>query len=67
MQYGVNCFGIKPAPKASDLSSMDAKKNRVIPKTKEEIILDAKVKFWQENSDKMLTINSFNNEKWKEL
>jgi hypothetical protein len=65
MEFGVNCFGIKPAQKESDKLKM-SNKSQNIPKSKDEIILDAKVKYWQENSDKLLTINSFNKDKWKE-
>ena len=66
MEFGVNCFGIKPAPKDNDILQMSTTKNQNIPKSTDEIILDAKVKFWKENSDKLITINSFNQDKWKE-
>ena len=65
MQFGVNCFGKKPEAKITDLVQMT--NNNTVPKTKEDEILDAKVKYWQENSDKMLTVNSFNKEKWNEF
>jgi hypothetical protein len=67
MQFGVNCFGKKPKGTVNDLAQMAAKNNPVIPKTQEEEVLDAKVKYWTENKDKMLKINSFNLEKWSEF
>ena len=54
IQFGVNCFGIKPPAKQNDIAMMESKNNQNIPKSKEDIILDAKVKFWKENSEKML-------------
>jgi hypothetical protein len=65
-QFGVNCFGIKPPAKSTDMAKLADKNNPIIPKTKEDEILDAKVKYWQANKDKLLTINSFNKDKWKE-
>jgi hypothetical protein len=65
MEFGVNCFGVKPDQKESDILKMSNQSHNV-PKSKDEIVLDAKVKFWQENSDKLLAINPFNKDKWKE-
>lgn len=67
IEFGVNCFGVKPQAKKNDITLMESKNNQNIPKSKEDIILDAKVKFWKENSDKLLTINSFNGSKWNEF
>jgi len=67
IRFGVNCYGKKPTANDSDLDRMNAKKNMVYPKTKEDILLDAKVKFWKDNSDKLLKINSFNENKWSEF
>lgn len=66
LQFGVNCYGKKPKGSVNDLAQMSAKNNPVIPKTREEEILDAKVKFFQENKDKMFNISSFNSERWNE-
>jgi hypothetical protein len=49
----------------SDIIQMETNKLINVLKSRDEVILDAKVKFWQENSDKMLTINSFNKDKWE--
>jgi hypothetical protein len=66
-KYGVNCYGKKPAASDADKNRMNANKNRVYPKTNEDALLDAKVQFWKNNSDKLLKINSFNNDKWSEF
>jgi hypothetical protein len=36
------------------------------PKTKDDLIAEAKVKYWKKHADKMLVLNSFNNSKWSE-
>lgn len=66
IKFGVNCFGKKPKPNSNDLASMMANQNKeeIQPKTAEQVQLDKKVKFWKENSDKLLKINSYNNYKW---
>jgi hypothetical protein len=66
IKFGVNCFGKKPKPNSNDLASMMANQNKeeIQPKTAEQVQLDKKVKFWKENSDKLLKVNSYNNYKW---
>jgi hypothetical protein len=66
VKFGVNCFGQKPEPTAEELAMMAAKQNQPVPKTKEDTLLDKKVQFWKEHSDKLLKMNSFNGEKWSE-
>lgn len=66
LKFGVNCFGKKPEPSEADLANMAAKKNRIVPKTPEEHQLDKKVEFWRENKEKILKLNSFNDNKWSE-
>jgi len=56
----------KPVASDDDLNRMNAKKNHVYPKTREDLLLDAKVQFWKDNADKLLKINSFNENKWSE-
>jgi hypothetical protein len=67
IEFGVNCFGVKPDAKKNDVTLMESKNNQNIPKSKEDIVLDAKVKFWKENSEKLLTVSSFNGNKWNEF
>jgi len=66
LKFGVNCFGKKPEPSDADLANMAAKQNRVVPKTPEQHELDKKVEFWRENKEKILQLNSFNDNKWSE-
>lgn len=67
LRFGVNCYGKKPAPTPSELAKMQVRKEKVVPKTKEDVILDMKVKFWKENADKLLNINAFNQDKWSQV
>lgn len=65
LKFGVNCYGVKPKPTASELDMMKAKLvNDVIPKTPEQKLMDDKINFWKSNADKMLVLNSFNKDKW---
>jgi len=66
VQFGVNCYGKKPAATEKDKQEMNANKEINVPKTPEEMELDKKVQFWKENADKLLNINSFNYNKWSE-
>ena len=64
VRLGVNCYGVRPQITDADQALMNAKKNRVVPKTAEEKELDMKVEFWKANKDKLLVLSSFNNDKW---
>ena len=64
VKFGVNCFGKKPKPKDSDLMELNQRQNMVLPKTEDELVLDNKIDYWKQNADKLLKINSFNNNKW---
>ncbi len=64
VRLGVNCYGVRPQITDADQALMNAKKNRVVPKTAEERELDMKVEFWKANKDKLLVLSSFNNDKW---
>jgi len=66
LRFGVNCYGKKPAPKQIEKDIMNAKKNQIVPRNQEDIVLDKKVQFWKENGDKILRISSFNLDKWSE-
>ena len=63
IKFGVNCFGLKPKAKNSDLESMEFKRSQPIPRTKAEKDLDDKVNYWKTNVDKIV-VNSFNKDKW---
>jgi hypothetical protein len=62
LRFGVNCFGKKPKPTNAELNAISAGVN--IPKTQEDIMLEKKVEFWKANREKLLKINSYNNNKW---
>ena len=66
VKFGVNCFGIKPKPTDADMFRMRIQQNTIQPKTINDIMLDRKVAFWKEHSNKLLNINSFNINKWNE-
>ena len=65
IRFGVNCYGKKPDAKQSDINKMN--QPITIPKTQQEIAMEQKMKFWKDNSDKLLQINSFNNSTWSEF
>lgn len=67
IRFGVNCYGKKPGASDADITRMNAKKNTVYPKSREDILLDQKTQFWKDNADKLLKINGFNNDKWSEF
>ena len=64
IRFGANCFGQKPKPSTSDLASMSSGIGIVIPKKPEDTLLEKKIEFWKNNRDKLLKINSYNNNKW---
>ena len=66
LKLGVNCYGIKPEPNENDKTKMNSIKEFVPPKTKEDMILDAKVEFWKKNKDKYAVLSPFNSNKWSD-
>jgi len=66
MKFGVNCYGKKPKATADELAKMAANNSKSYPKTLQDQVLDAKVKFWKDNASKMLNLNSYNKDKWSE-
>jgi hypothetical protein len=66
IKFGVNCYGKKPIPTTEDLDRMNAQKDSIQPKSEKDVALDNKVKFWRENADKLLQINSYNKKQWSE-
>jgi hypothetical protein len=64
IRFGVNCFGVKPAMTDAEKKLMDARKDTLYPKSPQDVLLDKKVKFFQENKDKLLVINGYNTDKW---
>lgn len=66
VRFGVNCYGKKPKATDAELNRMNANKNIVHPKSKKDLLLEKKVQFWKDNSDKLLSVNSFNRDKWSQ-
>ena len=64
LHFGVNCYGVKPAPTDANIAELLNKKDMPIPKNAEDVALDKKVQYWKDNKDKLLQLSSFNNEKW---
>jgi hypothetical protein len=64
VRFGVNCYGVKPPMTDAEKALMDAKKDHVYPKSKEDQALDSKVEFWKANKDKMLVLNGYNTKSW---
>jgi len=67
IRFGVNCFGVKPAMTDAEKKLMDARKDTLYPKSPQDVLLDKKVKFFQENKDKLLVINGYNTDKWSKF
>jgi hypothetical protein len=64
MRFGVNCYGIKPSPSEFEKNRMKTAHEYVAPKSKEDMILEAKVNYWKNNKDDYMTVSPFNNDKW---
>ena len=64
VRFGVNCYGVKPPMTDAEKALMDARKDNVYPKSKEDQALDSKVEFWKANKDKMLVLNGYNTKAW---
>ena len=72
MTFGVNCFGVKPMMTSND--ELAVRENELLaslptrptPLSPEDVEFQNKLKYWQENAAKLLTINAFNESKWSE-
>lgn len=61
VKFGVNCFGKKPEPRPTELMRMQQSST---PNGEGQSEIDAKVKYWKDNMDSMLTVSSYNKQKW---
>lgn len=66
IKFGVNCFGKKPKASDSDLARLNSRQTQAAPLTPEEEAINAKVKYWKDNAEKMLVLNSYNRKQWSE-
>jgi hypothetical protein len=64
LKFGINCYGKKPKATEDDLARMQSIQDYVVPKSQQDVELDKKVKYWKDNADKLLKINSFNSNSW---
>jgi len=64
LKFGINCYGKKPKATEADLARMQSIQDYVVPKSQQDVELDKKVKYWKDNADKLLKINSFNSNSW---
>lgn len=65
IKFGVNCFGKKPKATDADLARLNSA-TQANPLTPEDEATNAKIKYWKDNADKMLVLNSYNRKKWSE-
>lgn len=66
VQFGVNCYGVKPPPTALELSAIGNRKDPVIPKSPEDRAFQDKIDEINKKKNQM-NLNSFNNKKWSEM
>jgi hypothetical protein len=66
VRFGVNCYGKKPSPSASESALMSANATPNIPVSAADLALRSKLNILKENADKFLLVNSFNRNKWSE-
>jgi hypothetical protein len=67
LRFGINCYGVKPAPTEHELKRMKQIEDYVYPKTKDDMIMEAKVKYWKKNKDKYVIVNPFNLGQWNNI
>ena len=67
IKYGVNCYGVKPKAKDHELNRMNAHNDRILPKSRSQVLAEKKMTFWKENADKLLSINGFNRDAWSKF
>ena len=64
IKFGVNCFGKNPVASDSDKARLNTQQTQLSPITPEEALINDKVKYWKDNADKLLVVNSYNRKKW---
>lgn len=67
LKFGVNCYGVKPTAKDEDVAFMQAQKIKDASTSSTDSSgneWSAKMKFWKEHEDKLLKLNSFNQNSW---
>jgi hypothetical protein len=67
VRFGVNCYGKKPNPSASDIDLMKQNQGQLHPKTQAEIDLENKVNYLKDNASTLFNLNAFNHNEWSEI
>lgn len=65
LRFGVNCYGVKPTPSASELAQL-SQPQQTPPSTPEQQAVDQKVQYWKSQLNN-LNINSYNKKTWSEF
>ena len=59
LRFGVNCYGVKPDKRATDLNAVGDTPYT----TPDDKLMQSKIQFWKDNKDK-LKLNHYNNNDW---
>ena len=59
LRFGVNCYGVKPAKRTTDLNPVGDTPYT----TPDDKLMQSKIQFWKDNKDK-LKLNHYNNNDW---
>ena len=62
LRFGVNCFGVKPTASTHDRAVMELLKSR--PYSPSDLEEAQRVKFWQQNKDKLIAMMPFDADSW---
>jgi hypothetical protein len=66
INFGVNCYGVKPPPTALELAAIGNRRDPEKPKSPDDKALQDKIDAIKKKKDQ-LNLNSFNNKKWSEM
>ena len=64
LTFGVNCYGVKPKKGKKEESIMA--ETQIYPKTKKDIDLEKRVKYWKKNIDSV-NVSAFNHDTWNRI
>ena len=64
LEFGVNCYGVKPTPSPGDLNNMQ--QNNIPDFSLIDPITKSKIEYWKKNPNEFLNLKSFNYNKWSE-
>ena len=64
LEFGVNCYGVKPTPSPGDLNNMQ--QNNLPDFSLIDPITKSKIDYWKKNPNEFLNLKSFNYNKWSE-